>query len=103
MTDLFDRVEQMRQQDAAKEAERIRLAAERAAENRRRMPWVTAAVDQFREVFGDVRVVWAKEGGVEIGSKGPDGIKLSETLVGPWNTGTKKKSEKELTLVTDVI
>lgn len=94
MADVFAMVEAMRRKDAAKEAERIRLAAERAAENRRRMPGVTAVVDEYREVFGDVRVVWAKEGGVEIGSKGPDGIKLSETLVGPWNTGTKKNQKK---------
>ena len=65
-----------------------------AAENRRRMPTVTQWVDGMREEFGDVRVVWAKEGGVEIGSRGPDGIKLSETLVGPWNTGTKKDTKK---------
>ena len=66
--------------------------AERAAENRRRMPVVTAAVDQYREVFGDVRVAWASEGGVTIGSPSPGGIKLSETMVGPWN---RKKVEKK--------
>ena len=92
MADAFEMVEAMRQKAAAREAERVRLVADRAADNRKAMPQVTAWVDSTREVFGDVRVVYASEAGRTIGAKGPDGVKLSETLVGPWN---RKKDEKK--------
>lgn len=79
MNDLQRKVDEMRNKDRA-----------RAEENRRRMPIVTAIVDECRAVFGaDVVVKYASEGGVTLGSPGEPGIKLSETLVGSFNT--KKK------------
>jgi hypothetical protein len=45
---------------------------EQARENRARMPIVTAVVDEYREVFGPgIRVTYAKENGIEIGTPMP--------------------------------
>lgn len=86
-------VEKMRKQNADAEAARVIARSDAAAENRRKMPTVTAWVDDARNVFGgDVKVVFASEGGVTFGERSPEGIKLSETLVGPWNK--KKGGEK---------
>lgn len=43
--------------------------------NRQAMPQVAAAVDQLRSVFGPVQVVFASEGGKELGREPPPGIK----------------------------
>lgn len=45
------------------------------------MPVVASVVDEYKAVFGDdqVTVTYAKENGIEMGKKGPEGIKLSET------------------------
>lgn len=74
MTDLQDKVEAMRQQSAEREARQSAAAAEKRAENRRRMPQVTAWVDEAREVFGAVSVAYASEGGVTMGQKSPEGF-----------------------------
>ena len=71
---VFDKVEAMRKQ-----------SNDRAAENRIRMPTITRLVDSFRKEFPEVRVTYANENGIVKGTKFPDGVKLSETLVGPWN------------------
>lgn len=41
----------------------------KAEENRRRMPKTAEVVDTFRDAFGadSVRVIWAKENGIEVG------------------------------------
>ena len=93
----------LRRKTAEKTAAMVAEREARAAENRRRMPGVTAAVDQYRDVFGDVRVAWASEGGATIGSPSPAGVKLSENLHQPVLHRLEKKSEKELTSVTVVI
>lgn len=56
----------------------------RAAWLKENLPGVDAAVKQFAAVFGreNIKVVYAKENGHEIGKPGPDGVKLSEALVG---------------------
>lgn len=61
--------------------------ADKAAWLRQSLPVVAEVVDSFAAVFGreSIRVVWAKENGHEIGKPGPDGVKLSETLVGSLN------------------
>ena len=42
-------------------------------ENRARMPMVTAMVDEFRQEFGPgVRVTYAKENGIEVGTPMPE-------------------------------
>ena len=48
------------------------------------MPTVASAVDQFALAFGrsNLSVVYAKEGEHEFGKPGPDGVKLSDTVVG---------------------
>jgi len=56
-----------------------------AEENRIRMPTITRLVDSFRKEFPDVRVTYASENGIVKGSKSPDGVKMSETLIGAWN------------------
>lgn len=44
-----------------------------AARNRALMPEFSAVVDEFRRVFGTgVRVLYAKEGGVEVGMRVED-------------------------------
>lgn len=52
---------------------------------RENLPVVAGVVDQFAEAFGreNLRVVYASENGHVIGKPGPDGVKLSETGVGP--------------------
>ena len=74
MTDAFSMVEAMRQQ-----------STDRAEENRRRMPTITRLIDSLRKEFPDVRVTYASENGITRGVKLEGGIKLSDTLVGPWN------------------
>jgi hypothetical protein len=53
-------------------------------ENRISMPTITRLVDSFRKEFPDVRVTYASENGIVKGSKSPDGVKMSETLLGTW-------------------
>lgn len=42
--------------------------------NRDRMPQVAEIVDAFRAVFGDVKVKYACENGIEIGKKTEGGV-----------------------------
>lgn len=49
---------------------------EQARRNRERMPLTAALIDAFRERFGAVRVVWAKEGEVEVGKRSADSLRL---------------------------
>lgn len=60
VSDLVARVEAM-----------AKRAKSKAEENRARMPTVAAWVDDARRAFGadQVRVIWASEGGVTIGSR----------------------------------
>lgn len=37
--------------------------------NRERMPEVTAFVDEVRAVFGEVKILYAREGDYEVGSR----------------------------------
>ena len=46
------------------------------------MPIIAAKASEFKSAFGDVRLVFASENGQVIGKPGPDGVKLSETVVG---------------------
>ncbi len=71
---VFDKVEAMRKQ-----------SNDRAEENRIRMPTITRLVDSFRKEFSEVRVTYASENGIVKGTKFPDGVKMSETLIGAWN------------------
>lgn len=43
-------------------------------DNRRKMPTVAAFVDAVRAEFGDCKVVYAKENGIELGKKPERGI-----------------------------
>lgn len=54
----------------------------RAAWVRENLPGCTAVAEAFRAEFGEVRLVFAAEAGHVIGRPGPDGVKLSETVVG---------------------
>jgi len=47
---------------------------QRRAQLRADFPQMAAVVDDFRRVFGDVRVRWIYENGKEIGKKGPEGV-----------------------------
>jgi putative heme iron utilization protein len=71
---VFDKVEAMRKQ-----------SNDRTEENRIRMPTITRLIDSFRAEFPEVRVTYASENGIVKGSKSPDGVKMSETLIGAWN------------------
>ena len=48
--------------------------------NRERMPQVAAWVDGLREVFGPVTVLYAQEGGVELGERQPQGVVATQTV-----------------------
>lgn len=53
-----------------------------AADNRAAFPETAKLVDEFRATFGpDVKLMWASEGGREIGMRGPEGVPL--THAGP--------------------
>ena len=84
MSDMFSAVDRMRKHNAKIEADRRKLAYDRAEENRIRMPTITRIVDSFRKEFPDVRVTYASENGITRGVKLEGGIKLSETLLGTW-------------------
>ena len=51
--------------------------------NRARMPQVAAWVDGLRALFGPVTVEYAKEGGLELGKRGPRGVEAARTYVEP--------------------
>lgn len=85
MSDMFSTVDRMRQRNAKAEADRKQIEEARAEENRIRMPTITRLVDSFRKEFPDVRVTYASENGIVKGTKFPDGVKMSETLIGSWN------------------
>lgn len=76
MSELIAKVEAMRQK-----------ALKKAEDNRRRMPTVAAWVDDAKKHFGadQVKVGFASENGITLGDKTPDGVRMSETVVGPWN------------------
>lgn len=67
-------------------------ADEKAAWLRQNLPVVAGVVDEFAAVFGreNIRVVHAAENGHEFGKRGPDGVKLSETNVGPLALKARK-------------
>ena len=56
-----------------------------AEDNRKSMETIARIVDSFRKEFPDVRVTYASENGIVKGTKSPDGVKCSETLLGAWN------------------
>ena len=82
---MFSVVETMRRNNAKIEADRKKLADDRAEENRRRMPTITRLIDSLRKEFPDVRVTYASENGIVKGANSPYGVKCSETLIGAWN------------------
>jgi hypothetical protein len=53
------------------------------------LPTCAAVAAEFRAAFPGTRMVFAEENGHTLGKRGPDGIKLSETLVGSM---TKRKA-----------
>jgi hypothetical protein len=85
MSDLLAKVEAMRRAESDREAERVKIRQQRAAEHRAKMPTVAAWISKAREVFGhDCRVVFASENGITIGERSEPGVKvLSQRWVGP--------------------
>ena len=55
------------------------------------MPTCAAIAAEFKNVFGDVRLVYASEAGHVIGKLGQDGVKLSDTVVGSMSASGKAK------------
>ena len=47
---------------------------EQAKSNREKMPIITAFIDVTREMFGDAKVTYASENGIEFGKPGPEGV-----------------------------
>lgn len=62
---------------------------ERAAWVNENLPACAAVAAAFKAEFGDVRLVFASQNGHTIGQRSPDGIPLSETLLGPIVTKRK--------------
>ena len=58
--------------------------SDRQAWLKENLPVVAGMVDQFAEAFGreNLRVVYASENGHVIGKPGPDGVRMSDTVVG---------------------
>lgn len=56
---------------------------EKARMVREAFPVCSAIAAEFEALFPGTRLCWLSEGGREIGKRGPDGVKLSETVVGP--------------------
>lgn len=89
-SDMFSQVEAMRQRSAEREAERLEMQRQKAAENRRRMPEVTRFVDSMRAIFPDAKVTYAQEGGVTMGQPSQAGVSLAETSIrGSFARGRK--------------
>ena len=54
------------------------MSRTQAAANRSRMPGTAAEIDAWRRVFGpSARVLWASEGGLEIGARPDHGRSMS--------------------------
>lgn len=49
---------------------------------REAFPVCSAIAAEFEALFPGTRLCWLSEGGREVGKRGPDGVKLSETVVG---------------------
>lgn len=79
--DLFAAVESMRAKTVVREAEQANVRRQRAEENRRLMPCITAWIDEIRAFFPGATVAYAKEGGVVMGAPMVGGVKLSETSI----------------------
>ena len=62
---------------------------ETANGNRARMPVTAGIVDAWRSVFGQVVVRYAREGGLEVGKRGPAGVPLSDWTPPVINDGRK--------------
>lgn len=65
--------------------------SDKAAWVNENLPTCAAIASCVKAVFGDVRMVYASENGHVLGTRDPDGVKLSETLVGKMS---KKGGEK---------
>lgn len=52
-------------------------AVSAARRNRELMPLTAAIVDEYRKWFGPVKVRWAREGDIEVGKRGPEGVPVS--------------------------
>lgn len=46
------------------------------------MPTVASVAGEFKAVFSEVRLVFASENGHVLGKPGPDGVRMSDTVVG---------------------
>lgn len=57
------------------------------------LPACAAFAAAVRAEFGDARMAFASEGGNVLGKRCPEGVKLSETVVGPMALA---KTEKRL-------
>lgn len=61
---------------------------EAARKNRQAMPKMTRFVDEMRAVFGPgVKVLWARENGLEVGVPGPAGTPLTPPQAKPNDRG----------------
>jgi hypothetical protein len=47
------------------------------SENRNQFPECAKLVDEMREIFGEVQVHWVREGSIEKGKKGEEGVQAS--------------------------
>jgi hypothetical protein len=45
------------------------------------LPACAAIAADFKAVLGDVRLVYASENGHQLGQRGPDGVRLSDTQI----------------------
>ena len=85
-SEMLERLDAMRKQAAKRDADAAAARIAAAAENRHRMPVLSAFIDKAKAALGDdMRVTYASENGTELGKKDTsDGVKLSETHVGHY-------------------
>ena len=50
---------------------------------REKLPVCSGVAAAFKAAFPELRMTYAAENGHTLGKRGPDGVKLSETNVGP--------------------
>lgn len=60
-----------------------RQSAMTRSERRALMPTVASWIDSMRELYGDIRIDYAAEGGHEWGARQAQGVKVSDMVIEP--------------------
>lgn len=72
-------------------ASRIKILKSEKEKNREKFPQIAKIVDEFTEIFGKVKVLYAEEGGNKVGEKSAEGITTDLMVI---ETNKEKKNVK---------